>query len=243
VTSAGEADYYVVPLRATPYSHPNELSIFVVEGSDANIAVVGRWDGMGLRGNSSTPVHFNGRRAPASHRLGASGYGFPMLMAYALPIFQVGLAAVYLGIAQAAFEAALLHAASRVHTDTGEPLAKVETIQRYVAEMKTRIDQTRLVTYRAAQRIDEFRATDLLSAIEDDDFLLTMAEAKLAACEAAIAVTNTALQVCGGTGYKRGHPVERCYRDARAGSVMGPNDDALKVLIGQRLLGLPFPWE
>lgn len=84
VTSAGEADYYVVPLRATPYSHPNELSIFVVEGSDADLKIMGRWDGMGLRGNASAPVHFDRCRVPASHRLGPSGYGFPLLMAYAL---------------------------------------------------------------------------------------------------------------------------------------------------------------
>ena len=245
VTSAGEADYYVVPTRATAFSHPNELSIFLIEGSSSNITIVGAWDGMGLRGNSSTPIHFDHCRVPGSHRLGPTGYGFPLLMAYALPVFQVGLAAVYLGIAQAAFEAALIHTSKRVHADTGEPLAKVETVQRYIAEMKLRLDQTRLATYRAAQLIDEMNKeyTDLLGAIEDHHFLLTIAETKVIACEMAIDVTNKALQVCGGAAYKRGHVVERCYRDARAGSVMGPSDDALKVMIGQRILGLPFPWE
>jgi len=83
----------------------------------------------------------------------------------------------------------------------------------------------------------------LLENAEDDKFFLELAQLKIAACEMATEVTNLAMQVCGGTGYKRGHPVERCYRDARAGSLMGPSDDVLKVVIGRRVLGLPFPWK
>jgi alkylation response protein AidB-like acyl-CoA dehydrogenase len=69
-----------------------------------------------------------------------------------------------------------------------------------------------------------------------------VAALKPAACEMAIQVTNKALQVCGGAGYKRGHPVERGYRDGRAGSVMGPSDDTVKLVIGTQILGLSQPW-
>ena len=245
VTSAGHADLYVIPVRATPFSHPNELSIFAVPGATPGIEPVGAWDAMGLRGNASTPVRFNQCRVPASARLGPSGHGFALMMAYALPVFHVGLAAVYLGIAQSAFEAAISHVSARIHTDTGQPLATVETIQRYIAEMKLRLDQTRLTVYHVARLIDRMTVehTDLIDAIEDNDFIMWIAAVKIIACEAAIAVCGQALQGCGGAGYKRGHVVERAYRDARAGSVMGPNDDALKAILGQRLLGMPFPWE
>lgn len=245
VTSAGHADLYVIPVRATPFSHANELSIFAVPGNTPGIVPVGTWDAMGLRGNASTPVRFDQCRVPLSARLGPSGHGFALLMAYALPVFQVGLAAVYLGVARSAFESAIAHVTTRIHADTGQSLATVEAVQRHIAEMKLRLDQARLTIYHVAGLIDRMTAeqTDLIDAVEDNDFIMTVAAVKIVACEAAVAICDRAVQVCGGVGYKRGHVVERAYRDARAGSVMGPNDDALKSILGQRLLGMPFPWE
>jgi alkylation response protein AidB-like acyl-CoA dehydrogenase len=241
-TSAGHVDSYVVPIRASPESAPNELSLFVVDAATENVKPIGVWNGMGMRGNSSVPVHFDKCRVPSHSRIGEPGLGFPLLLAYGLPIFQVGLAAVYVGIAEAALLFAISYATKRVHADTGKPLAQVETIQHYVAEMKLRIDQARLFTIEFARRIDAARG-DMLEAVNNKEFLLSLAEVKLTACRMAIDVSNIALQVCGGTGYSRNHPVERYYRDARAGSIMGPNDDALSLLMGQRVLGLPFPWE
>ena len=85
--------------------------------------------------------------------------------------------------------------------------------------------------------------SDLVEVIDDTEFLQSVASVKVVACQAAAAITNRALQVCGGTGFSRKHPIERYFRDARAGSLMGPADDILRVLIGQRALGLPYPWE
>ena len=119
--------------------------------------------------------------------------------------------------------------------------------------MRVAIDTVRFTTLRIAQQADnamvlfnEFKNADLLDEIvrdnPDDPFFIEVASLKPAACEMAIDVTNKALQVCGGAGYKRGHVVERCYRDGRAGSVMGPADDTVKVIIGTQILGLPQPW-
>jgi alkylation response protein AidB-like acyl-CoA dehydrogenase len=253
-TSAGYSDYYMVPVRASPDHGPTDLSLFIIDGKDENVKPIGTWDGMGLRGNSSRPVHFKGCRVPASHRLGSPTCGFSMLFAYSLPIYQVGLSAVYLGIAQAAYDAAVAHVKQRVHSDTKLALARVETVQRYIAEMKVRIDQVRYLIYRVAQMsdnalvlFDELAAADLLDEIirenPDDPYFVDVAQIKVAACEMAIDVTNKALQVCGGSAYKRGHLVERAYRDARAGSVMAPSDDTMKLIIGRQLLGIPQPWE
>src|SRR5262249_25397146 len=120
-----------------------------------------------------------------------------------------------------------------------------ETVQLYIADAKQRLDQARLFVIETARYIDEVaqRHVDPLKAAEDDDFLQTIAEVKVIACEAASLVADTAVQLCGGTGYSRQFPIERFYRDARAGSIMGPSDDVLRVLIGERALGLPFPWE
>jgi alkylation response protein AidB-like acyl-CoA dehydrogenase len=252
-TSAGYADYYLLPTRANSNVGPTDLSIFYVDGRDPNIEPKGVWDGMGLRGNSSRPVHFHNCHLDKSHRLGEPTAGFSFMMAYALPIYLVGLAACYLGIAQAAFDAAIEHVKKRVHSDTHKSLATVETVQRYAAEMKLRIDQARATVLRVAQMSDnatvlfnEFTQAGLLDEIirenPDDPYFVELAELKPITCEMAVQVTYMAMQVCGGAGYKRGHAVERAYRDARAGSLMGPSDDTLKVIMGNQLLGTPQPW-
>jgi alkylation response protein AidB-like acyl-CoA dehydrogenase len=253
-TSSGQADIYVVPVRANSEVGPNDISLFMIDGKDENIHPIGKWDGMGLRGNSSTPIHFKGCRVPLSHRLGSETCGFSMLFAYSLPIYQVGLSAVYLGIAQAAYDVAVAHVKKRIHSDTGASLSKVETVQRYIAEMKLRIDQTRYLIYRVAQMadnalvlFDELAEADLLDEIiranPDDPFFIEVAQVKVSACEMVRDVASKAFQVCGGTAYKRGHPAERHYRDARAGSVMAPSDDALKLIMGRQILGIEQPWE
>ncbi len=252
-TSAGYADRYVVPVRASSSVGPTDLSIFLIDGADPNVEPKGIWDGMGLRGNSSRPVHFNHCRVPYAGRIGAATAGFSYMMAYSLPVYFVGLASVYLGVAQAAFDAALAHVKKRVHTDTGKSLASVETVQRHFAEMRMRIDRARATVVRVAQMSDnatllfnEFAEAELLDEIirenPDDPYFVELAEVKVIACEMAVEVAHLALQVCGGGGYKRGTVAERCYRDARAGSLMAPSDDTLKVIIGNQLLGSPQPW-
>ena len=253
-TSTGHADLYIVPVRANAEVGPNDISLFAIDGKDPNIEPIGIWDGMGLRGNSSRPVNFNKCRVSTSRRLGDETCGFSMLFAYSLPIYQVGLASVYLGIAQNAYDTAVNHVKKRIHSDTGLSLSKVETVQRYIAEMKLRIDQTRFLIYRVAQMsdnalvlFDELKEAELLDEIiranPDDPFFIDVAQIKVSACEMVIAVTSKAFQVCGGTAYKRGHPAERHYRDARAGSVMAPSDDALKLIMGRQILGIDQPWE
>ena len=253
-TSAGQADYYVLPTRASAESGPNDLSLFVLDGGDPNIKPVGTWDGMGLRGNSSTPVKFDRCRVSRSRRLGEPTCGFSMLFAYSLPIYQVGLAAVYVGIAQAAYDVAVEHVKKRVHTDTNQSLSRLETVQRYIAEMRLRIDLVRGMVHRVAQMsdnalvlFDELASAGLLDEIirenPDDPFFVEVAQVKTAAAEMAVDVANKAVQVCGGTAYKRGHPAERHYRDARAGSVMAPSDDTLKLIVGRQILQIEQPWE
>ena len=252
-TNAGYADFYLVPVRGNDQVGPSDLSLFYIDGKDEHIEPKGVWDGMGLRGNSSRPVHFNKCRVPKLNRLGAPTAGFSYMMAYSLPIYLVGLSACYLGIASAAIDAAIEHVKKRVHSDTHKSLATVETVQRYVAEMKFRYDQARATVLRVAQMSDnamvlfnEFVEAELLDEVirdnPDDPYFVELAELKIMCCEMAVAVTHMAIQVCGGVAYKRGHLAERLYRDARAGSLMGPADDTLKIIIGHQLLGIPQPW-
>jgi alkylation response protein AidB-like acyl-CoA dehydrogenase len=253
-TSTGHADFYLVPVRANSEADPNDLSLFLIDGKDPNVKPVGKWDGLGIRGNSSTPVHFDKCRVPAFNRLGTETCGFSTIFAYSLPVYQVGLSSLYLGIAQAAYDATVAHVKKRVHSDTGLAMSNLETVQRYIAEMKLSIDQTRHLIYRVAQLsdnalalFDELAKSDLLDQVvranPNDPFFIELAEIKTSACGMAIEVTNKAFQVCGGTAYRHGHPVERHLRDARAGSVMAPSDDTLKLIMGRQILGLEQPWQ
>jgi alkylation response protein AidB-like acyl-CoA dehydrogenase len=252
-TSSGFVDYYLVPVRSARGADAKDMSLFFIRGNDPDIKCIGEWDGMGLRGNSSRPVHFDHCHVPGPQRLGNPNEGFGYMMSFALPIYLCGMAAVYIGVAQAAYEAAVEHVKKRIHSDTNRSLAHLETVQRLVAEMRIAIDTVRFTTVRVAQHADnamvlfnEFKQAGLLDDVirdnPDDPFFIEVASLKPAACEMAIAVTNKALQVCGGAGYKRGHVVERCYRDGRAGSVMGPSDDTVKLVIGTQILGLDQPW-
>jgi alkylation response protein AidB-like acyl-CoA dehydrogenase len=254
VTSAGSADFYIVPVRSTAESAANELNVFWIEGNNPGIHPLGEWDGLGLRGNSSTPIHFKDCFVEKRNLLGEENSGFSLLMAYTLPIYFVGIGAIYLGICEQAYQFALKKVKQRTYTDTNNTSGDIESIQRYIGEMKTKICTLRAAVYRCARLVnhtskvfDMLKQSDLLQDLLDnaqkDSFFIELAQLKITSTETAAFVTDKALQVCGGQGYKRGNPVERLFRDARAGSLMGPTNDILKVIIGKRELGLPYPWD
>ncbi|WP_428262078.1 acyl-CoA dehydrogenase family protein [Haliangium sp.] len=254
VSGSGEVAQYLVPVRASPDSGPSDLSLVLVEGQNPGVKPQGTWDSMGLRGTSSRPIHFQDCRVPIERRIGKATEAFSYMMAYSLPIYMVGLSAVYVGVAQTAMDVAVEHVKRRVHSDTQQSLARVETVQRYFAEMKYRMDTMRATLHRVARLadaatllFDEFDQAEILDEIirenPDDPFFSELLCLKLAACSMAVEVVDCALQVCGGAAYKRGHAIERCYREARAGALMAPADDAVKIIVGRQLLGMPQPWE
>ncbi len=252
-TSSGHCDAYMLVVRGDENSSPNELSIFFVDAKDPNIKIIGKWDGMGLRGNASTPVHFEDIIVAKDRLFGSKNSGYNLLMAYTLPSYIIGLAAVYLGTAKKALNCVTEYVHKRTYSNDNKSLGQVEVIQRYLSEMKIEIDSLKAYQDYVAKMaveitnvFDQLYQADMLEQLLDnaqkDDFLLHLAQLKVKACETAVSVTNKAMQVHGGTGYKRGSIVEQCYRDARAGSLMGPSDDILKMLIGKRMVGLPLPW-
>jgi|SRR5690606_38858971 len=253
VTSAGRADYYLVPVRADSTCGPTDLSLFLVEQGNPGIHVIAGMDPMGMRGSQSRPMHFRDCRVPQNARFGAPKVAFSYMMAYSLPPYLVGLSACYVGIAQSAMDAAIAHVKKRIHSDSGKSLADIETVQRYFGEMSLRIQQVRAAVHRIARLSDaaqllfnQFDSAGILDSVvrenPDDPLFTDLANAKVSACEMAVEVCHRALQVCGGAAYIKGNPVERSYRDARAGSLQGPSDDTLKILVGRHLLGLKQPW-
>ncbi len=225
VTSGGHADLYLVLIQ----SDADGLDCYAVEGTSEGLSFDGDWLGLGMAGNSSVAMELD-LDLPVSARIGAPRKGEELVFNIVAPFFLLGLAAVNLGIARAASEAAIEHARNRRYPD-GRSLAEIQFIQHELTGMDLRVRSARLLVAEAA-RLGEAGAPTALVPIM---------EAKVAATEAAVSVTQRALEVCGGQGYTSDLPIERHLRDARAGTVMAPTNAVLKTWIGKSLAGLPVP--
>jgi isovaleryl-CoA dehydrogenase len=226
ITSGGEAQLYPVLVQS-----PSEegLDIFVVTRDMPGVSFQGPWEGIGMAGNSSIAGIFENVAVPESNRVGAAGDGQGLVFDVVAPTFLSGLAAVSVGIAQAALEASIEHAKSRTYT-SGQALAEVPAIQSYIAGMAVQTAAARQLVIAAAAAADAGEETALP----------LLFEAKIGATEAAQHVTQTAMEIGGGQAYSRTLPMERHWRDARAGSVMAPTNEVLSTWLGKALTGLPL---
>jgi alkylation response protein AidB-like acyl-CoA dehydrogenase len=182
-----------------------------------------------MAGNSSVAAQFDAHVDDAA-RIGAGGAGGDLVFGAVAPVFLAGLAAVNVGIAAAAQQAAIEHAAGRTYPD-GQSLAEIQSVQHALAALDMATRAARLVVRDAASLADA----------GDPAALVALMEAKVVATEAAQQATQGALEVCGGQGYTRSLPIERHLRDARAGAVMAPTNGVLKTWVGKALAGLPVP--
>lgn len=231
VTSAGHAQSYVVSALSPQGRGPTDSTLYVVPAGAEGLSVAGPWDGMGLRANASAPMTLEGCAVPSQAQLTEDGAGFQAMLNVVLPLFNLGSAAVSLGLCRAAVAATVTHLKSARFEHLGQSLGEsLPTLRAQLATMQ--IDTDGL-----AARIDDYvdhlekpRETTLLRALE----------CKAAAGEAAIAVTSTAMRVCGGAAFSRHTSVERLFRDAHAGAVMAPTGDVLRELIAKAILGMPL---
>jgi alkylation response protein AidB-like acyl-CoA dehydrogenase len=231
VTSAGEADSYVVSSLSSEPKGPMDSNVYIVERGAGGLSVQTPWEGLGLRGNASAPMSLKGVRIPAGDLIGKEGDGLGLMMQVIMPIFQVGLSAVYIGIARAALSAAITHARARTYAHAGgAAIAGLPAVQASIGEASTALDAARELLRGLAAALDA----------GSQDALVPLLEAKVASTDAAQLVVARAMKICGGAGFAKRSPVERHFRDAQAGSVMAPTNDVLKELIGKALLGLPL---
>jgi alkylation response protein AidB-like acyl-CoA dehydrogenase len=185
---------------------------------------------MGLRGNDSRAVTAEAVEVPASAVLGADGAGFDLMLAVVLPYFQMMTAGFSVGTADVATVKAAEHASSARFDHLDESLAENLVTRSNVARMRVKADQAWTLLLDGLAALDTGRP----------DAMLRVLEVKAAAAEMALEVTELALRVCGGTGFRRELGVERHFRDARASGVMAPTTDALYDFLGRLLCGLPL---
>jgi alkylation response protein AidB-like acyl-CoA dehydrogenase len=228
VTSAGFADVYVTSTGSTNGMAGN-VDLFAAPADTPGLEVSGTFTGMGLRGNASAPMSMNAR-IPVSYRLGAQGGGFGLMMDTVLPWFNLGNAAVSLGLAVSATGAAVRHVAGARFEHLGESLAELPTIRAQIARMGVALAAQKAYLNVAANSVNS----------PDGDTLMHVLGVKASANDAALAITESAMRVCGGAAFSKHLSIERAFRDARAGSVMAPTADALYDFYGKALTGLPL---
>ncbi|HYX43608.1 MAG TPA: acyl-CoA dehydrogenase family protein [Acidimicrobiales bacterium] len=227
VTSAGEADGYVWSSRPVAAEGPSTL--WLVPGGAAGLSVGAPFDGLGLRGNKSSPMVAEGVVVGSDAMLGPDGGGFEVMIGAILPWFQVMNAAFSTGTADVATNRAAAYVAGTRVEHLDQSLAENPTTRAYVARMRISTD--------AAEAL----LLDTLAALETGraDATLRVLEVKAAASEAAAGVTDLAMRVCGGSAFRKEVGVERNFRDARAATVMAPTTDALYDFVGRVACGLP----
>jgi alkylation response protein AidB-like acyl-CoA dehydrogenase len=227
VTSASHADVFVVSAQSPDATSPTESNLYVVARTAPGVEVTGRFDGLGLRGNDSSPIRLDVEIDEAA-RLGADKAGFGLMMQVVLPWFNLGNAAVSVGLARAALDAATAHASRSRLAHLDSTLADMPTIRAYLAKAWTDLAAHDALLRETARRV----------AVPDEGTPLLVLGAKAACNEMALRVTETALRVAGGAGFSKQVGIDRPYRDARAGFVMAPTSDALYDFAGRALCGM-----
>jgi len=228
VTSASHADV-IVASTLSPGEGTSEVDLYALAAGTPGLTVAGPWRGMGLRGNDSAPMTLDVRVGP-DQRIGESGGGFGLMMGTVLPWFNLGNAAVSLGLAAAAAEAAVAHAGRSRFEELGQSLADLPTIRARLARMTLQLAVHRSYLATAAASV----------AAPDEGTTLHVLGVKAAANDAALAVTDEAMRVCGGAAFSQQVGVERYFRDARAGHVMAPTADVLYDFYGKAVTGQPL---
>ena len=221
-TNASIADLIITLVRTDPAGGSHSLSLILVPTEAKGLTIGPAEKKMGLRGSPTHAVTYEDVRVPADFLLGEEGHGLQMALAV-LDGGRIGIGALAVGLAQAAFEQAVRYAKER--NTFGVPPSAHQAIQWMLADAATEIEAARGMVYRAAW----FKQTG-------KPFTMQAAMAKLFATEMAERVCRNAIQVHGGYGYSAEYPVERIYRDARLMTIGEGTSEMQRLVIAKRIL-------
>jgi butyryl-CoA dehydrogenase len=224
ITNAGVADTYIVTAVTDRNADSGKISAFIVEAGTPGFTIGRMEEKMGLHASNTGELLFDDCRIPADNLLGEEGDG-DRLFLKTLDGGRIGIGAMALGLAQAAYEAASSYARER--QQFGRPIASFQGVAFKIADMATQIDAARLMVYRAAWLKDGGQPYSTEAAM-----------AKLFASEVARQVTNDAVQVHGGYGYVAEYRVERYLRDAKLTEIGEGTSEIQRMVIARNLLGV-----
>ncbi len=223
ITGGGRAQYIALIALTQPEKKLKGFSCIIVEKGTPGFTIGKTEEKMGLHGSETVELIFDNCRVPRENLVGEEGKGFKYAM-IGLDGARIGIAAQALGIAEGALDEAVKYMHQR--EQFGKPIAELQGLQWYIADMATRTESAKWLTYYAAY----LKSAGLPHTKE-------AAMAKLFASENARFVTNLALQIHGGYGYMKEYPLERMYRDAKITEIYEGTSEIHKVVISRAVLG------
>jgi alkylation response protein AidB-like acyl-CoA dehydrogenase len=227
VTSGPVAEYVVLFAVTAPEKGQKGISAFLIDSNQPGFIRGKKEPKLGIRASATSELIFDNYRCPVENRLGEEGEGFKIAMTV-LDAGRIGIASQALGIAEAAYEAARQYAGER--EAFGQKIGQFQGTGFKIADMKTRIEASRLLIYNAALAKEK-------SKQDGGRYSLEAAMAKLYASETAMFVTHQAVQIHGGMGYSKELPVERYFRDAKITEIYEGTSEIQRLVISRSELG------
>jgi alkylation response protein AidB-like acyl-CoA dehydrogenase len=221
-TNAHYADVCIAMAVTDRAGAQHGISAFILEKGVKGFRAGKKENKLGLRASATGEVIFSGCRLAESQLLGKRGEGFIDSLK-TLDGGRVSIAALSIGMAQGAYDAALKYA--KIRKQFGRPISEFQAIQHKLVDMATALDASRLLTYRAARMIDQGQRVTRESAM-----------AKLFASEAAVQIANEAVQIHGGYGFIKDYPVEKFYRDVKLCTIGEGTSEIQRLVIARQLL-------
>ncbi len=228
VSSAPVADFIVTFMATDPEKKHHGVTAFIIETDKPGFQRGKKEPKLGIRASATSEIVFDNYECPVENVLGERGQGFKIAMTV-LDAGRIGIASQALGIAEAAYEASLQYARER--EAFGQPIGQFQMVQQKLADMKTRIEASRLLIYNAA-------LAKTRSAVTGERYTLQSAMAKVFASDTAMFVTTEAIQIHGGMGYSKELPIERYFRDAKITQIYEGTNEIQRFVIARTELGL-----
>jgi alkylation response protein AidB-like acyl-CoA dehydrogenase len=223
ITNAAEAELFIVLATVDPTRGYKGITAFLVERSTGGFQVGKKEDKLGIRASSTCELILEGCRVPRANVLGEVGKGYKIAIE-TLNEGRIGIGAQMVGLAQGAFEHGVRYAQER--RQFGKAIAEFQAVQFLLAELATRIEASRLLTYNAA-RLRDVGAP----------FIKESAMAKLFASRTAEEVASKVIEIYGGYGFTREYPVEKYFRDQKVGQIYEGTTNMQLMVIAKQLLG------
>lgn len=223
VTNGLSADVAVVLVRTGAKKDPSGISALIIEKGTAGFSYGKKADKLGMRASETVELIFDHCRIPKSQLLGKEGEGYGQVIRIS-EHGRISLAALSLGIAKGAFEAAVNY--SKQRRQFGQPVSNFQAISFKLADLATGIEAAELLIMQAADKKNRGQNVDKEASI-----------AKYFASELAVKAATEAVQIFGGNGYDKDYPVEKFYRDAKLCTIEAGTSEIQKVLISREILG------
>ncbi|WP_227131288.1 acyl-CoA dehydrogenase family protein [Halorubellus salinus] len=220
----GKRSDVVILFAKTDRDDPGSVTQFLVPKDTDGVSVGKKEDKLGLRASDTTSLEFDGARIPAEYQLTEEGRGLSAAFSI-LTGGRIAIGAQSVGLAQSALDAALEYSQEREQFD--QPISDIQTIRHKLADMQTKVQAGRLLTYDAARK---------KASGDPQATAMAASQAKLFSSESAIEVANEAVQIHGGYGYTTDFPVERLYRDAKILTIYEGTSEIQKKIIARHLL-------